>query len=54
MTRGRRIDKRVIEEFIAALPLDESARKKLRELNPRNYIGLAAKLVERFAPPVPK
>jgi adenylosuccinate lyase len=54
LTRGRRIDRRVIEEFIASLPLDEDARKKLRELNPRNYVGLAAKLVERFAPPVAK
>jgi len=54
LTRGRRIDRRVIEEFIASLPLDEGARKKLRELNPRNYVGLAAKLVERFAPPAPK
>ena len=43
-----------LEEFIASLPLDEGARKKLRELNPRNYVGLAAKLVERFAPPAPK
>ncbi len=54
LTRGRRIDRRVIEEFIASLPLDEGARKALRELNPRNYVGLAAKLVERFAPPAPK
>jgi adenylosuccinate lyase len=54
LTRGRRIDRRVIEEFISSLPLDESARKKLRDLNPRNYVGLAAKLVERFAPPAPK
>jgi hypothetical protein len=44
----------VIDEFIASLPLDESARQKLRELNPRSYVGLAAKLVERFAPPAPK
>jgi adenylosuccinate lyase len=54
LTRGRRIDRRVIEEFIASLPLDEGARKKLRELSPRNYVGLAAKLVERFAPPATK
>jgi adenylosuccinate lyase len=52
LTRGRRIDRRVVEEFIATLPLDEGARRSLRELNPRSYIGLAAKLVERFAPPV--
>ena len=41
----------MIEEFIATLPLDEGARRALRELNPRSYVGLAAKLVEQFAPP---
>jgi len=51
LTRGRRIDRRVIEEFIATLPLDDGARRALSELNPRSYVGLAAKLVERFAPP---
>ena len=54
LTRGRRIDRKVIEEFIESLPLDESARQKLRGLNPRSYVGLAEKLVERFAPPAPK
>jgi adenylosuccinate lyase len=54
LTRGRRIDRKVIEEFIESLTLDESARQKLRELNPRSYVGLAEKLVERFAPPAPK
>ena len=51
LTRGRRIDRRVIEEFIATLPLDDGAKRALRELNPRSYVGLAAKLVEQFAPP---
>ncbi|MDO8434860.1 MAG: adenylosuccinate lyase [Candidatus Binatus sp.] len=50
LTRGRRIDRKVIAEFIASLPLDEKAKAALGELNPRNYIGLAAELVERFAP----
>jgi len=51
LTRGRRIDRRAIEEFVATLPLDEGARHALSELNPRSYVGLAAKLVEQFAPP---
>ena len=51
LTRGRRIDRHVIEEFIATLPLDDAAKRALRELNPRSYVGLAAKLVEQFAPP---
>ena len=50
LTRGRRIDRRLIEEFIATLPLDDSAKRALRELNPRSYVGLAAKLVAQFAP----
>ena len=50
LTRGRRIDRGVIAEFIASLPLDDSAKAALGELNPRNYVGLAAELVERFAP----
>jgi len=54
LTRGRRVDRAVIEEFIAALPLKDGARDALRKLTPRNYLGLAAELVERFAPPAPE
>jgi len=50
LTRGRAVDRRLIEEFIATLPLDGGAREKLRRLSPRAYVGLAAELVERFAP----
>ena len=50
LTRGRPITREVIAEFIASLPLDESARNALARLTPQNYIGLAAELVERFAP----
>lgn len=50
LTRGRPITREVIAEFIAALPLDESAKSALRRLTPRTYVGLAAELVERFAP----
>jgi adenylosuccinate lyase len=51
LTRGRRVGRKVIEEFVAALPLDEAGRSALARLTPRTYVGLAAKLVERFAPP---
>jgi adenylosuccinate lyase len=50
LTRGRAVDRKLIEEFIATLPLDDAARSKLRALSPRSYVGLAAELVERFAP----
>ena len=51
LTRGRRIDRKVIEEFIATLPLPDDAKAALDGLSPRAYVGLAAELVERFAPP---
>jgi adenylosuccinate lyase len=50
LTRGRPVDRKLIEEFVAALPIDEAARRKLRTLSPRSYVGLATELVERFAP----
>jgi adenylosuccinate lyase len=54
LTRGRRVSRKVIEEFIAALPLDDKSRAALARLSPRSYVGLAEKLVERFAPPAPR
>ncbi len=55
LTRGRRIDRVVLDEFIASLPLDKRAKAALERLSPRAYVGLAAELVERFAPrPEPK
>jgi len=50
LTRGRRVDRRVIQEFIEALPLEDRAREALRKLSPRSYGGLASALVERYAP----
>jgi adenylosuccinate lyase len=50
LTRGRRIDRAVIDEFIASMPLDKKAMAALAHLSPRSYVGLAAELVERFAP----
>ncbi|MGO9451567.1 MAG: adenylosuccinate lyase [Candidatus Binataceae bacterium] len=50
LTRGRKVDRRVIEEFVAALPLKDGGREALKSLSPRGYAGLAAELVERFAP----
>jgi adenylosuccinate lyase len=50
LTRGRRIDRAVIAEFVASLPLDKKAKAALERLSPRGYVGLAAEMVERFAP----
>jgi hypothetical protein len=40
----------VIREFIETLPLEIRAREALLKLSPRSYGGLAAALVERYAP----
>jgi len=53
LTRGRAADRKMIEEFVAKLPFDDRAREALRRLTPRNYVGLAAELVERFTPDIP-
>ncbi|HTW88011.1 MAG TPA: adenylosuccinate lyase [Candidatus Binataceae bacterium] len=53
LTRGQTIDRAVIEEFVASLPLDPAAREALGKLTPRGYIGLAEELVERFCPAPP-
>jgi adenylosuccinate lyase len=50
LTRGRVISRQVIEEFVAQLPLADSVKERLRRLTPDNYVGLAAELVDRFAP----
>jgi len=50
LTRGRAVNRRLIEEFVATLPLDAEARAALANLEPRNYRGFAAELVERFTP----
>ena len=50
LTRGRSVDRQMIEEFIAGLPLDAEAKAAFARLEPRNYLGYAIELVERFAP----
>ena len=50
LTRGRRVDQRVIREFVEALPFDQAGRAALRRLTPRAYLGLAAELVDLYAP----
>ncbi|HVN27109.1 MAG TPA: lyase family protein, partial [Candidatus Binataceae bacterium] len=50
LTRGREVDHKRIQRFVESLDLDPQAREALKKLAPRNYTGLASKLVERFAP----
>lgn len=50
LTRGRQVSRQAIAEFIETLPLEAAAKQALRRLTPQSYTGLAAELVERFAP----
>jgi adenylosuccinate lyase len=50
LTRGRPVNRKLIEEFVASLPLDDAARAQLAKLEPLNYLGFASELVERFTP----
>lgn len=50
LTRGRAVNRRMIEDFVAKLPLGAEARDAFARLAPGNYLGYAAELVERFTP----
>jgi adenylosuccinate lyase len=50
LTRGRAIDREAMRSFIATLELPHEVKARLEKLEPRGYVGLAAELVERFAP----
>ncbi|HSD53525.1 MAG TPA: adenylosuccinate lyase [Burkholderiales bacterium] len=44
LTRGQTIDAETISRYIAGLPIPEEARRRLAELSPARYIGLAERL----------
>ncbi|MGH7987883.1 MAG: adenylosuccinate lyase [Candidatus Binataceae bacterium] len=50
LTRGRPVNAAIIKNFISRLGLDAEARARLERLTPASFVGLAAELVERFAP----
>jgi adenylosuccinate lyase len=50
LTRGRAIDREAMRRFITGLDLPADAKERLERLTPRGYVGLAAELVDRFAP----
>jgi adenylosuccinate lyase len=49
-TRGRRVGRDAIREFIDSLEIPEEARRQLLELTPAGYTGLAARLVDELPP----
>ncbi len=46
LTRGRRIDAAGLRAFIAGLDIPEDAKRRLRDLTPADYTGLARQLAE--------
>lgn len=47
-TRGKRIDKTALQQFIAELALPENIKQQLLNLTPNDYIGYAAELAKRI------
>lgn len=47
-TRGKRIDKDMLQQFIQSLALPEKVKKQLLALTPDSYIGYAAELAKRI------
>jgi adenylosuccinate lyase len=47
-TRGKKVDKTLLHQFIAELTLPEDIKKQLYELTPSNYLGYASNLAKRI------
>lgn len=50
LTRGRKLTATEYRAFVAELPLPEAEKKRLAELTPATYTGLAVELVEELSP----
>jgi adenylosuccinate lyase len=48
LTRGQRIDKETLRQFIQSLHLPEEVKVELAQLTPSKYIGLASKLAKKI------
>ena len=48
LTRGKGIEKDVLRQFIATLPLPEADRQRLLDMTPGSYVGKAAELARRI------
>jgi adenylosuccinate lyase len=47
MSRGKRLERRQLAQFVKSLPIPPEAKKRLLQLTPARYIGLAAELARR-------
>jgi adenylosuccinate lyase len=46
LTRGQNVTKELIQEFISSLDIPEDAKKRLLELTPASYTGIATALAK--------
>jgi adenylosuccinate lyase len=44
LTRGRRVDAAAVAAFVDGLPIPEAEKRRLRDLTPAGYLGIAARL----------
>ena len=47
LTRGKRLEKRALAEFVKSLPIPPEAKRRLLALTPARYTGLAAELARQ-------
>src|SRR6266849_2814862 len=47
ISRGKRLERRVLAQFVKSLPIPPEAKKRLLALTPARYTGLAAELARR-------
>jgi len=47
LTRGKRLERRTLAEFVKSLPIPPDAKRRLLALTPARYTGLAAELARR-------
>ncbi len=48
LTRGRRVDAKIMRDFVTGLEIPEKAKKALAELTPDSYIGRAVQAVDEL------
>ena len=48
LTRGRKVDAEIMREFVSGLGLPDDVAKRLIDLTPGSYIGLAPRLVDEL------
>jgi adenylosuccinate lyase len=46
LTRGRRVNAKIMQEFVRKLPLPKADKERLLKMTPATYVGLAAKLAK--------